>query len=512
MQGIPGRLPASDRQDPGEREAREAKGLERGAPFSPRNPLQEVRLQRLSIGESIGSFFKSVGRLFGPEIDFFDDELKEYLAVLNQSLRIQNAFESDDKARDLVRRWSRGDKVFDLDTLVERFPRLRPPKLKALLIQEMRSGDFGSDDKKGVRTILKRSSPAQIRAIFDPADGGASLSDLTGLEEGTVNEVRAILAASATAAKAEPATQAEPTAEAGKATPKGPAVNWSPIRPEEKNLQGKTFAFNDLMLFVPPGAEASKENKIHLFFTANSSIGEKANDADPRLAGGFDATDWILIGLPGTWNRIGRTIKTSEILSCLDFLGRSQSITKLRMTGHSRGHKGLLRTIMGNDDPAPQDLNKAEIRTPFIPLALVDRVVILDAFFPGGQRALRGALTGGEPGKPKQRAISTDKVFIYHVIDGVDPAASDVADKKKQFRNLPNQSCLAAIGCLRLIQGAVASGSKLQALVDAISQGKTVKKSLMSDVPERIGLASATRQIYVGAAYGERRSKHQRIL
>lgn len=501
LRGNPDLLPSGGRHDPWEEEAHDVAKLRRGEAFIPRNPLREHRLQRLSVGESIGSFFKSVGRLFGPEIDFYDGELKEYLSFLNQSQKIQDDFESDDKARDLVRRWDGEDKVFDLDTLFKQFPNLRPAKLKALLIQEMRSGDFSSDDKKGVQTILEKSSSAQIGAIFNPAEGGASLADLAGLDDATVNAVRQALAESAPAAQTEPpaATAVAPNADAANKTASPPTVDWKPIRPQEKDLKGKTFVRGELLIFVPPGAEASKENKIHLFFTANSGVGEKSNDVLTHgLRGAFEATDWLLIGLPGP-EPIGRTIKTGEILDCMEFLGRSKSITKLRMTGHSRGHKGLLRTIMGNEDPTPQDLNKAAIRTSFIDLALVDRVVILDAFFPGGQRALRGALTGGEPGKPKERAISSDKVFIYRVIDGLEPGAADVKDKKKQFRNLPHQNCLAAIGCLRLIQEAIAGGLNLPTMIDAIFQDpslkatsesgrQSIKKKLLAEVPRQVDL------------------------
>jgi outer membrane protein OmpA-like peptidoglycan-associated protein len=236
----------------------------------------------------------------------------------------------------------------------------------------------------------------------------------------------------------------------------GGRLGWAPIRADEAEhggdrFGGRTFDFSisslcliprhqpatesfGVSIFVPIGATPGV-NKVHLFFSPGGVTGDSGFNAvlmhGLRAAG--DASDWILIGIPGVtggW----RTIDLAGISACLAKVDRSTAIHALRLSGHSRGASGL----------------RESVRRGFL-RAAIDRIVILDASDAFQRISLPNALKEGK--------TSAGSIIHYGV-------------------NLPNLSgatnirldplCMRAIGYTRLIQDATVTKSSL-AIPPAIS-------------------------------------------
>ena len=109
------------------------------------------RVQRLGFFESIGVF------LGLSEGDYSREELIEYLRKVTTSGKIEDAYDSDNKARDVVRKWRSGKLDFDLW-----------PATRRLLIQEMQDGVVLDGDREGIMTVLENSNDRDLREIFKP--------------------------------------------------------------------------------------------------------------------------------------------------------------------------------------------------------------------------------------------------------------------------------------------------------------------------------------------------------
>ncbi|MEM9118722.1 MAG: DUF4157 domain-containing protein [Cyanobacteria bacterium P01_F01_bin.56] len=109
--------------------------------------LPALRLQRVSFGEEFLRFI-------GFEGTFEDEELLAYLDFLDINNRIEDAFDSDNKARAIVKLWQSGDRRYVL-----------PIKRKVLLIQEMLSGFTGNDDEDAILALLRGSKDIEIEII-----------------------------------------------------------------------------------------------------------------------------------------------------------------------------------------------------------------------------------------------------------------------------------------------------------------------------------------------------------
>lgn len=120
-----------------------------------RHKLREQRLQRSSFKETlkkipvIGSLVEPISRLFGGGT-FSDTELQEYLNYLDKNKKIEDDYDSDNKAREIVRRGLHKGK--DL-------------KIRILLIREMLSGYFSDADKQGILSILKDANVDELENI-----------------------------------------------------------------------------------------------------------------------------------------------------------------------------------------------------------------------------------------------------------------------------------------------------------------------------------------------------------
>ncbi len=112
------------------------------------------------------SIFESLGILLGiVEGDWEDRELHEYLDGVMRAGRIEGSYDSDNKARAIVRRWKSAAPGFDL----------RAPE-KILLIREMLDGPTLGDDEECILDLLELSDAGDLRAILGP--GGVALTNL----------------------------------------------------------------------------------------------------------------------------------------------------------------------------------------------------------------------------------------------------------------------------------------------------------------------------------------------
>ena len=110
--------------------------------------------------------FESLGILLGiSEGTWEDRELHEYLDAVVAAGRIEGSYDSDNKARAIVRRWKASTPGFDL-----------LPQQKILLIREMLDGPTLGDDEECILDLLELSDASDLRAIF--ADGGIVLTNL----------------------------------------------------------------------------------------------------------------------------------------------------------------------------------------------------------------------------------------------------------------------------------------------------------------------------------------------
>ncbi|MGF6227956.1 hypothetical protein QFZ27_001911 [Inquilinus ginsengisoli] len=114
-----------------------------------------------SSGGTVGGFFANIGRgiadIFGDEPDYSDDDLAQYLKDLKARDAIEDDFDSDNKARAVVRK-----KLNQKENL----------RTNILLVEELLSGAALDDDEAAVLSVLQFLSPA----------GRETLGEAIGLE------------------------------------------------------------------------------------------------------------------------------------------------------------------------------------------------------------------------------------------------------------------------------------------------------------------------------------------
>jgi len=114
-------------------------------------------LQRWSLGDEIAGWF--AGDTFDPKT------LTKYLTDVGTSGKIEDHSDSDNKARAIVAAWKKDHTAFALNA-----------SLKALLIEEMRSGFCGDDDENAILDLLTTASDDELTAMF--TTGGLSAKSL----------------------------------------------------------------------------------------------------------------------------------------------------------------------------------------------------------------------------------------------------------------------------------------------------------------------------------------------
>jgi len=120
-------------------------------------------------GGSFTGFFSNIGRsiasIFGGGEGFAEETLQGYLKGLDDEDDIEDDYDSDFKARAVIKAWKLGGSPYVLTE-----------HRKALLIREMQEGFTGDDDELAILEILERSYNFELSHIFGA--GGVSVSEL----------------------------------------------------------------------------------------------------------------------------------------------------------------------------------------------------------------------------------------------------------------------------------------------------------------------------------------------
>ena len=128
-----------------------------------------------TVRRSAGGFFANIGRgiasIFTDEPDYSNDDLNDYLGVLDKTGDIEDDYDSDNKARAVVNKWKKGGSEFSLTE-----------QRKALLIREMLSGAVFDDDEDAILEVLERSFNFELSYIFGA--GGVTVAKLDSKLDG----------------------------------------------------------------------------------------------------------------------------------------------------------------------------------------------------------------------------------------------------------------------------------------------------------------------------------------
>ena len=121
------------------------------------------RLQRASFGSSVLGFFSAPLRLFGVE-NYADDELLDYHDNYLARGAIEDSFDSDNKARAIVKRWRTNRLTFQSKDKPVTIT--LDKKKKVALAMEMFRGHRSSDDVDQTLALLEGSSEDEVTAII----------------------------------------------------------------------------------------------------------------------------------------------------------------------------------------------------------------------------------------------------------------------------------------------------------------------------------------------------------
>lgn len=99
---------------------------------------------------------------------FTDKELQAYLTALATKRRIEDHRDSDNKARDIVRRWENGSSEYNIDNGFRTADvAISAFDLKYLLIEEMLSGATLDDDEQAILSILGKMAQPERNKMAD---------------------------------------------------------------------------------------------------------------------------------------------------------------------------------------------------------------------------------------------------------------------------------------------------------------------------------------------------------
>ena len=261
-------------------------------------------------------------------------------------------------------------------------------------------------------------------------------------------------------------------------------VTYTPLHADEITLKGETFehtiqfsalddggtaktAAEDVCIYVPAAVKRADdkqvglEHRVLVFWTANSAV--KDNTLNDTLTHGLrasaEATGTVLISLPSPGDHASvpftepdfHVLRDQDIVDCFKAVKLKGKPGRIHLASHSRGHRGLTRTLMGNDNigvtnAKERDPATATIKTSFIDIKKIDRVIYLDNFFGSAQRILAHLVPKG---------LSNRALRVYHFTDGINITEKTiVGDMAGQFIDLAKSMSMtqgAAIGCLRFI-------------------------------------------------------------
>jgi hypothetical protein len=305
-------------------------------------------------------------------------------------------------------------------------------------------------------------------------------------------------------------------------------VTYKPIHPDELALTGETFeetmtftatgenssVYSDtagVCIYVPKSVkdmnanQAGMAHKVLVFFTANSSTKDTGfNDTlNHGLRAAADKAGFVLIVLPSVPGGDHATVpfdkpdfrvfRDADIQSCLKAASLSEKVEVLRLVSHSRGHRGMTRTLMGNDNigeknAAERDPNTAKIKTSFVDVSKIDKLVYLDNFFPSAQRVIIKLVAAG---------LSNQALKVYHVTDGVNITDKTIVkDMAKQFIDLVTiKDGIISIACIRYISAAIAVTAQLdnkntKLALKIIGDATLLKVLFTNQLPQRLTLST----------------------
>lgn len=121
------------------------------------------RIQRAGAGTNflrgVRDVLFFIPSLLGFELSYSEDELLEYLQGIDDKDQPEGGYYSDDKARQVVKKWAAGNTKFALDT-----------KKKKLLIREMQGGIVTDGDRQGIMTLLEGTPNQSLVGLLSPAN------------------------------------------------------------------------------------------------------------------------------------------------------------------------------------------------------------------------------------------------------------------------------------------------------------------------------------------------------
>lgn len=248
-------------------------------------------------------------------------------------------------------------------------------------------------------------------------------------------------------------------------------IAWAPVRADEIDTAASTDRFTSqtfevtvplltsggravptpVSVFLPRYSVSANFIRIHVFWSpgdatetglartpaATSTVGFNAVNMH-GLRGSTDASDWIMIGVPGITGGFV-TMDEAGVAACLAAVNNDTPYTgadigELRLSCHSRGAAGLAQTLIRG----------------LLPASKVDRVVIFDSV---GAGPVNQALSAAR--------IPGAKQFAYQVNDGAPLSATGATNVHL------NSPAMRAIGYSRLIADASAAAAVLGATVPA---------------------------------------------
>ena len=112
---------------------------------------------------SIGGFFSNLFH-FG---DYSRETYDKYLKSLNETGRIQNDFNSDDLARQIVEQWKADKNSYDLS-----------PRIRVLLVREIIQGHVSGRDQAAVMDLLDNSDNSDLAQMFKVSDNSLSYAEI----------------------------------------------------------------------------------------------------------------------------------------------------------------------------------------------------------------------------------------------------------------------------------------------------------------------------------------------
>jgi hypothetical protein len=214
----------------------------------------------------------------------------------------------------------------------------------------------------------------------------------------------------------------------------------------QKNIPFEMEEGIKISVFLPSRL-GSEENNVFLFFGPGEGTEESPETPGLNatnvhaIRAGADGTNWIVIGIPGQvaddveigWN----AFDNAAIAECLKYAGRVTTISKLRLCAHSRGIRGLTKTVVNRH----------------IDLRLLDKVIVLDVphldlannlplVMPPGTRAPPIISYSQRPGVGARTALNADGVraigFARLIQDRTDvPPPPRVASLIAKIADLP---------------------------------------------------------------------------